>query len=191
MITPLARVEGTVVETGPDGIVVMTGGVGYGLRVPATTMARLKVGETASLHTYLVLKDDGAALYGFLSREERRTFSTLLSVSRLGPKGALAVLSAMSPADLARAVAAGDIDSLRRLPGVGPKMAARLVLELRGNLDGTGALAPSTPDDDAAMALVALGYTVEEAARALDGVDGDTEERVRGALQRIASGRGV
>ena len=189
MITPIARIEGTVAAAGADGVVVMAGGIGYGLQVPASALARLKVGEPARLHTHFVLKEDGAALYGFLTDEERRTFATLLGVTRLGPKGALAVLSAMAPSDLMRAVAAGDLEALRHLPGVGPKMAARMVLELRGHLDGTGALAPSALADDAVAALVALGYTPEEAARALAGLDGSTEERVRGALQRIG-GRG-
>lgn len=188
MITPIARVEGTVVEAGPEGVIVMTGGLGYGMHVPATALARLKVGGQACLHTYLVMKEDGASLYGFATAEERRTFATLLGVTRLGPKGALAVLSAMSPADLTRAIAVGDVDALRRLPGVGPKMAARMVLELRGSLDGTDVFAASLPDDDAAMALIALGYTPDEAVRALDGVEGATEERVRDALRRIAGG---
>lgn len=188
MITPIAMLDGEVAEAGPEGVVVMAGGVGYGLSVPANALGRLKPGGSVRLYTHFILREDGAHLYGFLTAEERRTFGTLLGVTRLGPKGALAVLSAMTPADLQRAVAGGDLDVLRRLPGVGAKMAARMVLELRGSLDGTGALAPGL-QDEAAAALVSLGYTADEANRLLDGVDGDTEARIRGALQRVGAGR--
>ena len=186
MITPIARIEGTVADIGPDGVVVMVGGVGYGLQVPATAIARLRVGQPAMLHTHLALREDGAALYGFITTEERSLFETLIGVSGIGPRGALAMLSAISPRDLLAAVAAGDVASLRRLPGVGPKTAGRIVLELRGTLEVlSNALPASALEDDALAALLSLGYAPAEALRALEGVDGDTEERIRGALQRI------
>lgn len=189
MITPIARVEGIVADAGPEGVVIMVGGIGYGVQVPATTLSRLQVGQQVQLHTHFQIREDGAALYGFLTSEERRLFETLIAVSGIGPRGALTLLSAISPGDLLAAVTAGDVDTLRRLPGVGPKTAARLVLELRGTLDAAmpgGSFAPA--DDDAVSALVALGYSAQEAVRALDGVGGDTEARIRGALQRIGTG---
>ncbi|HWO93745.1 MAG TPA: Holliday junction branch migration protein RuvA [Dehalococcoidia bacterium] len=190
MITPIAQLEGTVVEAGSDGVVLMVGGVGYGLQVPAHALARLRPGSVATFHTYLVAREDGMTLFGFLTPEERKAFAGLLTVSGIGPKAALTVLSAMSPRDLAAAVAAGDLDALRRLPGIGPKTAARMVLELRGTLDGTGALASlQSADDDALLALLALGYSAEEASRALDGAGGDVEERVRAALLRMGQGK--
>ncbi len=190
MITPIARIEGTVADIGPDGVVVMVGGVGYGLQVPATAIARLRIGQSALLHTHLALREDGAALYGFITTEERGLFETLIGVAGIGPRGALGMLSAISPRDLLAAVATGDIATLKRLPGVGPKTAGRIVLELRGTLEAQGdALPPAALQDDALAALLALGYAPAEAMRALEGVDGGAEERIRGALQRIGGGR--
>lgn len=187
MITPIARLRGEVAEAGPEGVVVMVGGVGYGLQVPLTTLARLRAGSRVDLHTHLIVRDDGAALYGFATAEERRLFTMLLGVSGIGPKGALAALSAMSPRDLLIAIASGDLDSLRRLPGIGAKTAARMVIDLKGNLEASGLFAAEpAPDDDAILALVALGYAPAEAARAVDGLEGSTEDRIRRALRRFA-----
>lgn len=187
MITPIARIEGTVVEAGPEGVVVMAGGVGFGLQAPLTTVAQLKVGERAALHTHFALREDGASLYGFATAEDRRLFTMLLGVSGIGPKAALSALSAMSPRDLLIAIAAGDVETLRRLPGVGPKTAARMVIDLKGNLEASGLFAAEpAPEDDAILALVALGYAPGDAARAVDGIEGSTEERIRLALRRFA-----
>jgi len=167
-------------------VIVEAAGVGYKVFVPRQPEA-----DEVKLHTHHVVREDAQQLYGFETREELALFEMLISVNGVGPRAALALLSVSRPADLAAAIAAGDSSALARAPGVGKKTAERLVLELRGKVASVrdGAL-PSTPivEDEAAAALMALGYSASEASAALRGVpaasSASTEERVRAALRK-------
>ncbi len=136
-MSPIACLRGVVEEWGADWLLVFVGGVGLRLQVPASTAEALgRRGESVVLHTHLHLRDDAVALYGFASAEDLRLFEMLISVSGVGPRGALSLLSALGAEGLSDAVSAGDAPRLQQVPGVGQKMAARLVLELKGKLVG-------------------------------------------------------
>lgn len=174
-------------------MVVVVGGVSLRVYVPSSSLESLgEVGDGVRLFTHLVVREDALSLYGFATEEARRVFELLLSVSGVGPRIALVVLSAMGPQEVALAIASGDADALGRVPGVGKKRAARLVLELRGRLEKErGAVevgAPGPGPVDAVTALVALGYTPSEARQAMAGLEPGLplEERVRRALQHLA-----
>ena len=185
----IAAVRGSVIARGADHVVVEVNGVGYKVFVP-----RHPQRDEVLLHTYQVVREDGQFLYGFESREELALFEMLISVSGVGPKAGIAILSVARPAEIAVAIASGDAAALARAPGVGKKTAERLIVDLKGKVakiggDGAPVLAP--PDDDAHAALIALGYTATEAATALRNAPSpdhaSTEERVSAALR--AAGR--
>lgn len=181
----IGSVRGRVIARGTDHVVVEAGPLGYKVFVP-----RQPDTDDVHLFTHHVVREDGQFLFGFATREELTLFEMLTSVSGVGPKAALALLSVSRPADLAAAIAAGDTAALARAPGVGKKTAERLIVDLRGKVArvSDGAL-PGGPviDDEAAAALIALGYTPAEAAAGLRGVPpagrAPTEERVRAALR--------
>ena len=185
----IAQIRGTIVARGPDHVVVDVGGVGYKVFVPRQPEA-----SEATLHTHHVVREDGQFLYGFGSREELALFELLTSVSGVGPRAALALLSVSRAPDLAAAIASGDVGAIARAPGVGKKTAERLIVDLRTKVAGAvgdGGLPTTAPiEDEAVAALLALGYTPAEAASALRGVPpakaATTEERVRAALRRSA-----
>jgi Holliday junction DNA helicase RuvA len=185
----IAQIRGRVVSRGADHVVVDVSGIGYKVFVPRQP----EEGEVV-LHTHHVIREDGQFLYGFASREELSLFDLLTSVSGVGPRAALALLSVSRPADLAAALASGDVAALARAPGIGKKTAERLIVDLRskvsGLVSGDQLPGPITVEDEALAALQALGYTPAEAAAALRNVPGakaaTTEERVRGALRRAA-----
>jgi len=187
-VSPIARLRGVVEESGADWLLVFVGGVGLRVQVPASTAEALgRQGENVVLHTHLHLREDAVALYGFASAEDLRLFEMLIGVSGVGPRGALSLLSALGAEGLSDAVAAGDVPRLQQVPGIGQKMAARLVLELKGKLVGRAAAAVSTGrDDEVVAALVGLGYTQAEAQAAVASVPSDgsisVEERLRRAL---------
>ena len=180
----IAWLEGRVVARGMDHVVVDVRGVGYKVHV-----ARQPEGESASLHVHHVVQQDTERLFGFETREELALFEMLIGVSNVGPKAAIALLSVAGPAELAASIATGDVAALAKAPGVGKKTAERLIVDLRSKVQRASAQAPAAPvtDDDAVAALVALGYSAAEAARALRGVakDGSTAERVQTALRGI------
>lgn len=185
----IASVRGRVIARGIDHVVVDVGGVGYKVFVP-----RQPDGEAVLLHTHHVVREDGQFLYGFASREELALFDMLTSVNGVGPRAALALLSVSRAADLAAAIAAGDVAALARAPGVGKKTAERLIVDLRTKVTPfAGAVLPGAArvDDEAAAALQALGYTPAEATAALRGVPpastATTEERVRAALRKATT----
>lgn len=164
-------------------------GIGYKVFVPRQP----EDGEVL-LHTHHVIREDGQFLYGFATREELALFDLLTSVSGVGPRAALALLSISRAPDLAAAIASGDVTSLARAPGVGKKTAERLIVDLRSKVSGlvTGDRlpAPALVEDEALAALLALGYTPVEAATALRNAPSakaaTTEERVRAALRKAA-----
>jgi Holliday junction DNA helicase RuvA len=187
-MSPIARLRGVVEDSGADWLLVFVGGVGLRVQVPASTAEALgRRGENVVLHTHLHVRDDAVALYGFATAEDLRLFEMLISVSGVGPRGALSLLSALGAEGLSDAVSAGDVPRLQQVPGVGQKMAARLVLELKGKLAGRAAAAvPTGRDDEVVAALVGLGYSQAEAQAAAASVPSDgspsVEERLRRAL---------
>jgi Holliday junction DNA helicase RuvA len=183
----IARLRGTVAARSEAGIVVDVGGVGY--LVAATPRVRARLGEETTVETYLHVREDALQLYGFSSTEERALFELLLGVSGIGPKVALAVVSASPSDELRRAIARGDFARFEAIPGIGRKTAQRIVMELGDKL-ALDAAATSTASGSllARDALVELGYTLLDAERALAGIEESlpVEEQVRQALRSAA-----
>jgi Holliday junction DNA helicase RuvA len=181
----IASVRGRVLARGADHVVVEAAGVGYKVFVP-----RHPSGDEVVLHTHQVVREDGQFLFGFETREELALFDLIVSVSGVGPRAALAILSVSRPVDVAAAIANGDSAALAKAPGVGKKTAERLIVDLRSKV-GRVAIGPETGElrlaDEAVAALRALGYTLAEAQRALIGVPeagtASTEERLATALR--------
>jgi Holliday junction DNA helicase RuvA len=152
-------------------VVVDVQGVGYVVRVPASTLLELpKDGATVELLVSTLVREDAITLHGFRTREERDLFDRLLTVSGVGPRTSLAALSALGPDDLARAIASGDSRRLASVPGIGRKTAERIVIDLRDKVApaGGGAARPAGPEDDVRSALVNLGYPEKAAGKALE-----------------------
>ncbi|HEY7476667.1 MAG TPA: Holliday junction branch migration protein RuvA [Actinomycetota bacterium] len=185
----ISFLEGEVVDKGADRVVVSVGGVGYDVTVPTSVLASLPpVGRTSRIHTRLVVREDAMTLYGFASGDERELFDLLTGVTGVGPKVALSFLSALRPDAIRRAVVAGDAGALTVVPGVGKKVAQRVVVDLRDRLGGEGDLVAEGPLVDVREALVSLGLTPSEAATAMQDLDDDgkpTEELLREALQKV------
>jgi Holliday junction DNA helicase RuvA len=193
----IASVSGEVLVRRPDHVVVESGGVGYRLAVSAETLKGVPArGKQATLHAHLVVRDDSIHLYGFASEEERDLFLSLISVSGVGPKMAVAVLSGGTPRELLRAIAAGDSKRFQAVPGVGKRTAERLIVELRekvtGELEEEIAAAGADPDDPRALArdgLMHLGYTISEADTLLAEAEGDSAEvLISSALRHAGQG---
>ncbi len=184
----IAFLEGEVVEKGAGRVVLVVGGVGYELAAPTSTVSGLPpVGRPAVVHTRLVARDDQLILYGFSSPDERQLFDLLTGVTGVGPKVALSFLSALHPDALRRAVVAGDVAALTIVPGVGKKVAQRVVIDLRDKLGGEGELLTG-PMSEVREALVSLGLSPQEASEAMREIDADgrpVEDLLREALQRV------
>ena len=166
----IGRLSGILLEKNPPQILLDVQGVGYEVDVPMSTFYNLPaLNEKVVLHTCMIVREDAQLLYGFGLHEERAAFRQLLKISGVGPKLALSVLSGLSLADLALAVANKDVTRLTRIPGVGKKTAERLLLELQGKFAVTaagaapGAAAASAANNDIVNALLALGYNDKEA----------------------------
>ena len=184
----ISRLRGTVVGRSDAGVVIDVGGVGY--LVLATPRVRARQGEETTVETYLHVRDDALQLYGFASADERSLFELLLSVSGIGPKVALAIVSASPSEELRRAIARDDLARFEAIPGIGRKTAQRVVMELKDKLAAAAATsgAPSSGSLLARDALVELGYSLLDAERALSGVESSlpVEEQVRQALRSAA-----
>jgi len=185
----------------PDHVVIDASGVGYRLAVSAETLKAVPSrGKQATLHAHLVARDDSLSLYGFASEEERDLFLHLTSVSGIGPKVAIAILSGGAPRELLRAIAAGDAKRFQAAPGVGKRTAERLIVELRekvaGELtEGVPAAGDSKEAEPRLLArdgLMHLGYTLTEAEALLEGAEGESaEELINAALRRASDGSGA
>lgn len=173
-----AHIEGTVAEKSKDILVLDVGGVGFELSVSASTLsAAPAAGEKMKCYTVFSVREDAMELFGFATREEKRMFLQLKGVNGIGPRLAMQILSAIKPHDLSLALVAGDAAALARAPGVGKKLAQRLILELKDKVTAeelTGApssgpvsIVPTDPAGEAIEALMALGYQASEAARAV------------------------
>ena len=178
----ISYIRGPLAEINEDMIVVEAGAVGYNIRVPLSVVEGITgIGNEVKIYTYLQVREDAMSLYGFLTRQDLKMFRLLLGVSGIGPKGALGLLSAMRPDDLRLAVISGDVKAISRAPGIGNKTAQRLILDLKDKIPVDQLLsAPRVepgrePADtglgeaarEAVEALIALGYSPGEAARAV------------------------
>ena len=187
----IAAVSGEVISRRSDHVVIDAAGVGYRLAVSAETLRTVPaVGERVSLHAHLIPRDDALALYGFATEDERELFLSLISVSGVGPKVAMAALSGGTTGELLRALAAGDAKRFQAVPGIGKRTAERIIVELRERVAGEldeGVATVSAEDgarEEAREGLIGLGYTPIEAERLLGAASGDTaEELVASALR--------
>lgn len=190
----ISFLEGEVVERSGGRVVIAVGGVGYEVQVPASTLASLPpVGRTARVHTRMVVRDDAMTLFGFGGADERELFDLLVTVNGVGPKVALSFLSVLSPDAFRRAVSAGDVAALTVVPGVGRKVAQRVVLDLKDKLGGEDVVIVDGPLADVRDALFALGLSPTEASEAMAGLPSNggrsTEDLLRDALQRMGGTR--
>lgn len=188
----IGRITGTLAEKSPPQLLIDVNGLGYEVDVPMSTFYNLPaLGERITLLTHFVVREDAQLLYGFLTAAERATFREVLKIAGIGPRTALAVLSGLSVAELAQAVAQQQATRLTKVPGIGKKTAERLLLELKGKLAPDLAL-PSTPASDAqadiVQALVALGYNDRDAHAALKALPADVgvADGIKQALKALS-----
>jgi holliday junction DNA helicase RuvA len=185
----ISYLDGELIEKSADRAVIAVGGVGYEVLLPTTVLASLPpVGKTARVHTRMVVREDSITLYGFSATDQRSLFDLLTGVTGVGPKVALAFLSVLRPVALTRAIVNGDAAALTVVPGVGKKVAQRVVIELRERLGGDADLPSEGPLADVRDALLSLGLTPLEAVEALRGVEPDgraADDLLREALQRV------
>ncbi len=192
----IAGIKGRLVGQQGDSLLIDIGPLVLQVQTSRTSIADAgEVGSEVSLHTYLYVREDQLALYGFSTTEELALFNLLLGVTGIGPRVATNVLSATRPEPLLNAINSEDTAFLSRLPGIGRKTAARIILDLRGKLTevgggGGGGIAASSPDNDVAEALQALGYSAAEAYAAVGRLPRDSnrsvEERIVAALQSMS-----
>jgi Holliday junction DNA helicase RuvA len=172
----ISSLRGTVVHTGPDALVVEVGGVGLSVAVTAQLARSVHLGETVTVHTTLIVREDSLSLFGFETREELAVFTLLISVTGVGPKSALGVMSTLTVAQIADAVSADDDAPFRRVSGIGPKTAKLIVVQLTGKVAAlapaatAGSGAPSAVVPQVIQALVGLGWSERVAADALETV---------------------
>lgn len=190
---------GKLIHTEPSLAVVDCGGVGYGCRTSDETLMRISSKDTVTLYTQLIVREDAAELFGFATKEELEWFRLLLTVSGVGAKAALTILSGLSSQKLAVAIASGDAKAFTKLKGIGSKTAQRIVLELQSKVskdsplykldeDYSSVREEGSPSAEAAAALVALGYTQSEAAAEIAKLGSGlaVEDYIRGALKALA-----
>jgi Holliday junction DNA helicase RuvA len=199
----IGMVRGRLVDRLPSGeVLIDVGGVGYRVVVAPATLTTVGVpGEEIVLHTHLHVREDALVLYGFPSRDERVCFEALVGARGVGPALALAILSVHGPSSLSRLLAAGDVDALTLVPGVGKKTAAKLIIELASRLDVPdladldelvrAAPGATSARRDVGDALAGLGYAPEEIRSVLSDLspEGEAEELLREALHRLAAAR--
>ena len=187
-------IEGTVTYKSFDFLVVDAGGVGYKIGMADSSISKVSVGEKRRIFTYLNVREDAMDIYGFLTEEELNLFRLLISVSGIGPKVGLGILSAISPSEFALAVVTGNVKVITKAPGVGPKVAQRIILELKDKMkkaeiaempEDYGAFTDSS--DEAVSALMVLGYSASEAKSVLSKVDAglSVEDTVKQALKLL------
>lgn len=199
----ISYVKGPLVDIFEDTVIIEAGYIGLEIHVPLSVLDRLPgIGMETILYTYFQVREDGMCLYGFLNRQDLRMFKQLISVSGIGPKGALGVLSAMTPDDLRVAIISGDAKAISRAPGIGVKTAQRVILDLKDKIDMADVLpaqfvAAEGPEisaggvaKEAIEALVALGYSQTEANRAVGRVevteDMTSEDVLKASLKHLA-----
>ena len=183
-------IEGYLAQKQPPHLLVNVNGLGYEIEAPMTVFYDLpETGAKVSLHTHLQVREDSHRLYGFNTIRQRDLFRSLLKVSGVGPRVALAILSGLNTEEFERCIGDGDIAQLTRVPGIGRKTAERLLVEMRDRMSELAVASPENAEQDAVSALLALGYKPAEAARALRAVRQagmSSEELIRGALTALA-----
>jgi Holliday junction DNA helicase RuvA len=191
-----AYIKGIVEYKAAEYLVIENQGIGYKIITSLSTLDKVEIGKEVKIFTYLHVREDIFAMYGFLTPEELRVFELLISVSGIGPKVANSILSSLSPSKFSLSVITADVGALKSVSGVGLKTAQRIILELKDKLKNEQAIEPSVSnilDDsvgnmsEAMSALQVLGYSSNEAARALKGIDADLnlEETIRRALKNM------
>lgn len=193
----IAHLRGRLILKHPNQAIVEAGGVGYDVTITVPTFSELpSEGVEVSLHVHTHVREDALALYGFLRAEEKQLFEKLITVSGIGPKLAITILSGMPVAEMVGAIKGNDIARLTKIPGIGKKTAERMVVELRDKLDKFGATQPvvttSAVEDDVLSALMNLGYQRPAAERALavasrNGGQGDFDKLFREALAALSN----
>ena len=194
----IAHVSGTVTGREGDILVVDVNGVGYEVTATLSALSRSEPGTTVTVPTYLHVREDAMQLFGFAAEAERRIFRLLLNVNGIGPKLALAIVSAQEPERIESAVLLGDVALLSSVSGVGKKTAERICLDLKDKIAGAGAAVAggavavdtADPHREARDGLVALGYSVIDAEAALQGAEGSAEDRIKAGLAQLGGGRG-
>lgn len=201
----IAFIQGELCEVGQDMIVVACQGIGYEIQVPVSvTQALPDLGNRVKIYTYTYVREDALGLFGFLTKDDLTVFKLLITVNGVGPKAALAILSSMTADELRFAILAEDAKAISKAPGIGPKTAKRMIIELKDKLDlesmidnhgdsaadaAGNAEAAASVRDEAIMALTALGYSNTEAVRAVRAVSGademDSETLLKQALKKI------
>ena len=190
----IATLEGMLEYRGNDYVIINVGGIGFRVYVSGSTLSQLgTLKGKVSLYTHLHVREDNISLYGFASNEELALFRNLISVSGVGSKVALTLLSALNPEQVVMAIASGDIDLISKAPGIGKKMAGRLMVELKGKLEKEWkeTALPLAPESaDVIAALTGLGYSLTEATKAIsklpDSEELSLEEKIKVALQQMA-----
>lgn len=185
----IGHITGTVIEKRGRSITLDVSGIGYTVSVPTDTLLVAKEGEGLSLYTHLAVREDALELYGFSNSDERMLFEQLISVSGIGPKSALGILSLSSAEQVRRAIREGDATSLTKVSGVGKKSAEKIILELRERVgQGEEGSTLTGADADVLDALRALGYGLSESREALKRAVGkDTGDRIKEALRYLSS----
>lgn len=191
----IAGLDGTLEHISADSAIVKVSGISFQVYLPPSALGRLgSPGDRVRLHTYLHLKEDATALFGFATPQELDLFKMLISVSGVGPRSALSMLSSLPADELAAAILSENVDLITQAPGVGKKTASRLVVDLKGKLEkgwgSLGGVSPASDNADLIGALTTLGYSAADAGRAAAAVpaaEGVTlEERIRLALRHLS-----
>ena len=195
----IGYLKGEVAGIYEDRIVLEVGGIGYNIFMPASSLDLIDgLGISIKVYTYLLVREDALSLYGFLTRDDLELYKMLISVNGVGPKGALALLSVMSAEDLRFAILSGDAKQIGKAPGVGPKTAQRVIIDLKDKIDPLTAFEPATGTakdhseaaaplgkvrEEAAEALTALGYSQSDSYKAVRSIETDSDADVETVLK--------
>ena len=198
----IGYLKGEVAAIYDDRVIIEVGGIGYNVFMPASSLDLIEgTGVSVKIYTYLLVREDAMQLYGFLTKDDLELYKMLISVNGIGPKGALALLSVMTCDELRFAILAGDDKQIGKAPGIGPKTAQRVIIDLKDKIDITGSFdtvsgTPGVRDDknelsgireEAAQALIALGYSSTESFKAVRSVEKDPSDDVESILKKALS----
>lgn len=186
----ISSLRGTVLHAGTDSVIVEVGGVGFTVAVPPDVARTARIGETLALHTSLIVREDALSLFGFATRDELDVFGTMLTVSGVGPRSALGVLSALTVDQIAAAVAEDDDKPFRRVSGIGPKTAKLIVVQLQGKLappapSAPATVAPTDVTDRVVQAVAGLGWPERVASDAVTQAAEGASDADRGSVQAL------